>query len=96
MAVPIVAAVMITRWRPYLRGVGVLGAAAIIVMADGGVNAATAWPVWTALNAAVPRGVVQVAGLATIGMAFLLVRLVTLPEVDADAGLPDARKVGVG
>jgi hypothetical protein len=92
MAVPIVAAVAITWLRPYLHGVAVVVAAAIVVMADGAVNAATAWPVWTALNSAVPRGVTQVAGLATIGLAFLLVRLVTLPRVPA-SDVPDLGKV---
>jgi hypothetical protein len=92
MAVPIVAAVAISWLRPYLHGVAVVVAAAIVVMADGAVNAATAWPVWTALNSAVPRGVVQVAGLATIGLAFLLVRLVTLPRVPA-ADVPEMGKV---
>jgi hypothetical protein len=92
MAVPIAAAVAITWLRPYLHGVGVLAAAAVVVMADGGVNAATAWPAWTVLNSSVPWAVTQLAGLATIGFAFLLVRLVTLPKVPA-ANASDRGKV---
>jgi hypothetical protein len=80
MAVPVVAAVLITRLRPYLTGARVALVAALVVFADGGVNAAVAWPVWSALNAPdLPTPIVQLAGVATIALAFLVVWLVTRP-----------------
>jgi hypothetical protein len=90
-AVPVGAAVFIRRVRPFLSGWRVLAVAAVVPMADGGVNASTAWPVWSALNApGLPTPVVQAAGLATVGLALLLVWLVTRPpQLAGDNGASD-------
>jgi hypothetical protein len=83
-AVPVVAAVMLVRFRPLLAGPRLLVAASFLPMADGAVNGATAWPVWSALNSpGLPAVVVQAAGLASVGLAVLVVWLVTHPPVTA-------------
>ena len=88
-AVPIVAAVMIDRFRPLLTGPRIVALAFLLPMADGAVNGATAWPVWSALNApGLPTVFVQLAGALTVGLAVLLVWLVTRPS--ARAAEPDA------
>jgi hypothetical protein len=79
-AVPIVAAIMINHFRRHLTGPRTLALAFLLPMADGGVNAATAWPVWSALNAPdLPTIVVQAAGLLTVSLSVFLVWLVTRP-----------------
>ena len=83
-AVPIVAAVMLVRFRPLLTGPRLLAAAFFLPMADGAVNGATAWPVWSALNApGLSMVVVQAAGVLTVTLAVFLVWLVTRPATVA-------------
>ena len=75
-AVPIVAAIMIDRFRKHLPGPRMLALAFLLPMADGGVNGATAWPVWSALNSpGLPTAIVQAAGLLTVSLAVLVDRL---------------------
>ena len=93
-AVPIVAAVMLARVRPVLTGPRLLLAALFLPMADGAVNGATAWPVWSALNApGLPAVVVQAAGLLTVLLAVFLVWLVTRPPAPAADPGRDLAKV---
>jgi hypothetical protein len=73
-AIPILSAVLITSLRTELRGSRALLVLAIIPMIDGGVNAGTAWPVWTVLHSSVPTWERQGAGLLTCALGFLAVR----------------------
>lgn len=92
-AVPIVAAVMIDRFRPHLTGPRTLALAFLLPMADGGVHGATAWPVWSALNAPeLPTVIVQLAGVLTVSLAVLLVWLVTRPSTAAATPVRDLAK----
>lgn len=92
-AVPITAAVLIHRLRPVLTGPRILAVALLVPMADGAVNGATAWPVWSALNApGLSTVIVQLAGALTVALAVLLVWLVTRPGAAAPAtGVPLSR-----
>jgi hypothetical protein len=93
-AVPIVAAVMINRFRPLLTGPRVLAIAFLVPMADGAVNGATAWPVWSALNApGLSTVIVELAGALTVALAVLLVWLVTRPAAATAAPGRDRWKV---
>jgi hypothetical protein len=92
-AVPIVAAIMIDRFRRHLPGLRMLALAFLLPMADGGVNGATAWPVWSALNSpGLSTAVVQLAGVLTVSLAVLLVWLVTRPSTPATEPVPDLAK----
>jgi hypothetical protein len=75
---PIVAAALVYRLRPYLTGWRVLGVAALVPMADGLTNGASAWPTWVALNTQLPSAVTWTAGAVTCGLAAFLVWIVTL------------------
>jgi len=93
-AVPIVAAVMIDRFRPHLTGPRTVALAFLLPMADGAVNGATAWPVWSALNApGLPTMIVQAAGALSVGLAVLLVWLVTRPSAASVEPVRDLAKV---
>jgi hypothetical protein len=67
--VPIVAAVLIRPLRGWLTGASVLLVVPLLPAVDAGVNAAFAWPTWTALHSDVPVAVTQLAGLVTCAMA---------------------------
>jgi hypothetical protein len=72
---------MIDRFRPHLTGLRTVALAFLLPMADGAVNGASAWPVWSALNApGLPTVIVQAAGALSVGLAVLLVWLVTRPS----------------
>jgi hypothetical protein len=97
-AVPIVAAVMIERFRPHLPGPRIVALAFLLPMADGAVNGATAWPVWSALNSAgLSTAIVQAAGALSVGLAVFLVWLVTRPSTPATQAAPgrDSAKVSL-
>ena len=88
--VPILAALMIARFRPWLSGWRILAVIAFLPIADGAMNAGTAWPVWSALNApGLPTPVVQAAGVLTVSLAVLLVWLATRPSSPAPSTAPD-------
>jgi hypothetical protein len=93
-AVPIVAAVLIDRFRPHFSGCRTAGLALLLPMADGAVNGAAAWPVWSALNApGLPTVVVQLAGALSVALAVLLVWLVTHPPAIATEPRQNLAKV---
>jgi hypothetical protein len=84
IAMPIVAATAIHLARRSLVGWRILAVFPIVLMADGGVNGATAWPAWIVLNTpGLPNVVVQLGGVLTIAFAVLLVWLVTRPSLHA-------------
>lgn len=89
--VPILAAILIARFRPWLTGWRILAVIAILPFADGAMNAGTAWPVWSALNAPdLPTAVVQAAGLLTVSLAVTFVWLLTR-SAPAPAAAPTVR-----
>ena len=84
IGMPFVAATVIAIVRERLVGWRALGVVPIVVMAVGAVNGATAWPVWTAVNAPeLPTVVVQLAGVLTIALAVSLVRFATHAVIPA-------------
>ena len=75
---PMLIGAVIYRLSPYLTGWRVLAIAMVIPMADGAVNAATAWPVWTALNLDAPLVVTHLAAAVTLGLALFMVWMISL------------------
>jgi hypothetical protein len=70
--IPLTAATLIYKLKPRLNGWKLIAVIAFIPMADGIANAATAWPVWMALNQADVSYVwTYLAALVTIGLAGL-------------------------
>ena len=76
---PIVAGALITGLRPEL-GTGWKLAAVIplVPMADGIANAATAWPLWIALNSGIGYVVTYPAAIATVGLTMMSLWVVAL------------------
>lgn len=89
---PIVAAAVIHRigarrgWHPLM-------AMAVVPCSHVLANAVAAWPTWSALNSTSSLAVVYATAVVTIGLALLLVHLVSLtvttPPSPAGAGVPD-------
>jgi hypothetical protein len=70
--IPLTAATLIYKLKPRLNGWKLIAVIAFIPMADGIANAATAWPVWMALNQTDVSYVwTYLAALVTIGLAGL-------------------------
>ncbi len=76
---PIVAGALIAKVRPQLgSGWAMLGVIPLVPMADGIANAATAWPLWIALNSGLGYGVTYPAALATLGLVMLSLWVIAL------------------
>lgn len=83
---PVVAGYLVYRMAPHLQGWKTLAVVALLPMADGIANAATAWPVWAALNTNLGMAVTYPAAILTFGLGALLVWVIAL-------GLPTAAPV---
>lgn len=100
---PMTAGALIYRLTPYLPGWRMALVIAFIPMSDGIANAATAWPMWTALNLNASLVVTHLAWLVTLGLALTAVWIlsfaVTRPEdevfIKSKAGLLKAAIFGV-
>jgi len=76
---PIVAGALITSLRPELgSGRKLAVVIPLVPMADGIANAATAWPLWVALNSGIGYAVTYPAALATLGLTLLSLWVVAL------------------
>ncbi len=82
---PIVAAAIIYRLRPYLQGWRILGVIPLIPMADGLVNGAAGWPTWVALNTRLPAVVTWSAGVVSMALGVFVMWIVTLVVVPRPA-----------
>ena len=70
---PLVCGALIYRLTPHLSGWRGLAIIPLVPMSDGVANAATAWPVWTALNRQESLVVTHLAWLVTLGLALYAV-----------------------
>ena len=70
---PIVAAFLVYKMGPYLTGARILAVIPFMPMADGLVNGALAWPVWTALNTDLGFWATYPAAVVTFGLGALAV-----------------------
>lgn len=76
---PMVAGALIYKLRPHLVGWKLAGVIALIPMADGIANGATAWPMWMTLNQADVSYVwTYLAAFATLGLCLFSVWIVSL------------------
>jgi hypothetical protein len=75
---PIVAATIVYKLAPRMKGWLVAAPLLLLPMADGANNAATAWPVWDTITTSLPAWVVWLAGLATLGLCVVVLYLCTL------------------
>jgi len=76
---PIVAGALITKLRPELgSGWKMLGVIPLVPMADGIANAATAWPLWIALNSGRGYAVTYPAAIATFGLVMFSLWVVAI------------------
>jgi hypothetical protein len=96
---PMIAATMIYKLRPYLSGAALAVAAIMIVpSADGVANAFAAWPVIAALNTNVGYAGTWIASFITLGLALFVVWIIGLlvarPDEAAErATTPAARPI---
>ena len=76
---PITAGALITKARPHLgSGWKLLGVIPLVPMADGIANAATAWPLWIALNSDIGYVVTYPAALVTFALVMYALWIVSL------------------
>jgi hypothetical protein len=80
---PIVAGYLVYRTAPLLQGWKSLLILALLPMADGVANAATAWPVWITLNTNLGMAATYPAAILTVGLGAVMMWVVSL-------GLPAA------
>ena len=75
---PVVAGYLVYRIAPHLQGWKTLAVVALLPMADGIANAATAWPVWATLNTNLGMAATYPAAILTFGLAAMLVWVIAL------------------
>lgn len=76
---PMVAGALIYKLKPHLTGWRIVGVVPLIPMADGIANAATAWPMWIALNQTdVSYAWTYLAAFVTLGLALYAVWIISL------------------
>jgi hypothetical protein len=76
---PMIAATMIYKLKPYLTGPALAAATIMIIpCADGVANAFAAWPVWVALNTDVGYAGTWIASFVTLGLSGFTVWIVGL------------------
>jgi len=75
---PMTAGALIYKLKPHLPGWRLALVVAFIPMSDGIANAATAWPMWTALNLDAPLWATHLAWLVTVGLALVCVWILSL------------------
>jgi hypothetical protein len=73
-----VAGYLVWRVAPLLRGWTTLLIIALLPMADGITNAATAWPVWVTLNTRLGMAATYPAAILTLGLGAVLVWVFSL------------------
>lgn len=85
---PLAAATAIYRLRPYLHGWRVVGVVALVPMADGTVNLATAFPLYITLNTDLGFKATYPAFFVMLALALLVVKIITI-AVATDAEQPE-------
>ena len=92
---PLVIGALVYRLKPYLPGWKIIMIAPLIPMSDGIANAATAWPVWTALNADASLWVTHVAWLVTLGLALYAVWILSFVVARPEEEVVVTTKLGI-
>jgi len=90
----IVAAAVLVRLAPRLKGVLIAAVVFIVPIVDAGFNAGAGWPVYTALSSTSNVLIAQLAGLATCALAVMIIWLASLlpaPLVPVDRAEPALR-----
>ena len=87
---PMVAGALIYKLRPHLTGWKIAAVIALIPMADGIANGATAWPMWMTLNQTDVSYVwTYLAGFATLGLSLFCVWIISLVVARPEEELAD-------
>jgi hypothetical protein len=94
---PIVAGYLVYRIAPLLQGWKTLLIVALLPMADGIANAATAWPVWLTLNTNLGMAATYPAAILSFGLGAVLLWVVALGlPAGAPADAPERAHDGPG
>jgi hypothetical protein len=92
---PMIIGALIYRLRPHLGGWKILGIIPLIPMSDGLANAATAWPVWTALNRDESLFVTHIAWAITLGLALYVVWILSFVVARPEDEVAVTSKLGI-
>lgn len=92
---PMIIGALIYRLKPYLPGWKMLAIIPLIPMSDGLANAATAWPVWTALNRDETLLVTHLAWLVTLGLALYVVWILSFVVARPESEVVVKSKLGI-
>lgn len=92
---PMIIGALIYRLKPYMPGWRIMAIIPLIPMSDGLANAATAWPVWTALNADSSLLVSHLAWLVTLGLALYVVWILSLVVARPESEVASTSKLGI-
>lgn len=92
---PMIIGALIYRLKPYLPGWRIMAIIPLIPMSDGLANAATAWPVWTALNADASLVVTHLAWLVTFGLALYVVWILSFVVARPESEVGITSKFGI-
>lgn len=92
---PMIVGALVYRLRPHLPGWRIVAIVPLIPMSDGLANAATAWPVWTALNRDASLAVTHVAWLCTLALALYVVWILSLvvARSEIEVGITSKRAI---
>lgn len=92
---PMIIGALIYRLEPHLPGWKILAIIPLIPMSDGLANAATAWPVWTALNRDASLVVTHLAWLCTLALALYVVWILSFVVARPESEVAIASKLGI-
>lgn len=92
---PMIIGALIYRLKPFLPGWRIVAIIPLIPMSDGLANAATAWPVWTALNRDEPLLVTHLAWLCTLGLALYVVWILSFAVARPESEVAVKSKLGI-
>ncbi len=92
---PMTAGALIYKLKPHLPGWRLALVVAFIPMSDGIANAATAWPMWTALNLGAPLWATHLAWLVTVGLALVCVWILSLVVARPEDDVPIKSKAAL-
>jgi hypothetical protein len=92
---PMIIGALIYRLKPYLPGWKIMAIIPLIPMSDGLANAATAWPVWTALNSDSSLLVSHLAWAVTLGLALYVVWILAFVVARPESEVAITSKFGI-
>ncbi|WP_354698938.1 hypothetical protein DSM112329_04637 [Paraconexibacter sp. AEG42_29] len=92
---PMIIGALIYRLKPYMPGWKIVAIVPLIPMSDGLANAATAWPVWTALNRDESLFVTHIATAITLALALYVVWILSLVVARPESEVAETTKLGI-